>query len=92
MLKIYENEWKNLYLKQVTKSKNITIIKGENKKMTEKKYKCKTCGKTIKTSEENDPQCCGEPMKQVPLDVCTQPHEAEYSGPFEEDEPCDDGR
>jgi hypothetical protein len=31
-------------------------------------------------------------MKQVPLDVCTQPHEAEYSGPFEEDEPCDDGR
>ena len=60
--------------------------------MTEKKYKCKTCGKTIKTSEENDPQCCGEPMKQVSLDVCTQPHEAEYSGPFEEDEPCDDGR
>ena len=59
--------------------------------MTEKKFKCIECGKQI-TSLENNPECCGEPMKQEPLDKCVQPHDAEYSGPFEEDEPCDDGR
>jgi len=62
------------------------------KKMSERTYECQNCGKKIQAPEDENPECCGEPMKQLPLEVCTQPHEAEYSGPFEEDEPCDDGR
>ena len=60
--------------------------------MIKKEYKCEQCGNTIKTTADHVPECCGKPMKQIPLDVCTQPHEAEYSGPFEEDGPCDDSR
>ena len=60
--------------------------------MVKKTYKCLKCGKTIECSDENLPECCGQIMEQMPLDNCTQPHSAEYSGPFEEDEPCDDGR
>ncbi len=59
--------------------------------MTEKNFECKDCGKQVK-SLENKPECCGKPMKQMTLDKCVQPHDAEYSGTFEEDEPCDDGR
>jgi hypothetical protein len=59
--------------------------------MTEKKFKCKECGKQINSSEKN-PKCCGIAMKTVQIDKCVQPHNAEYSGPFEEDEPCNDGR
>jgi hypothetical protein len=60
--------------------------------MTQREYECESCGKKQKSSDETHPDCCGKPMKQIPLDTCTQPHEAEYSGPFEEDEPCDDNR
>ena len=60
--------------------------------MTKKAYKCSECGKEIVSEEDKTHECCGKEMKQIPLDQCTQPHEAEYSGPFEEDQPCDDGR
>jgi DNA-directed RNA polymerase subunit RPC12/RpoP len=60
--------------------------------MTTKAYKCTKCGKEVITSEVETPECCGQEMEQIPLEQCTQPHEAEYSGPFEEDEPCDTGR
>ncbi|MDG6218936.1 MAG: hypothetical protein QCI00_05810 [Candidatus Thermoplasmatota archaeon] len=60
--------------------------------MNQIEYRCDKCGKKIGFKEGDPPICCGKPMKQVPLDICTQPHNAEYSGPFEEDEPCDDGR
>lgn len=60
--------------------------------MIKKSYKCPNCGKEIIVENDEIPKCCGEEMKQIPLDVCTQPHESEYSGPFEEDEPCDNGR
>ena len=60
--------------------------------MVEKMFECKECGKKLKTSDEKNPKCCDKPMKQIPLDNCIQPHSAEYSGPFEEEEPCDDGR
>jgi len=60
--------------------------------MSERTYECKNCGKRVQAPDDKNPECCGEKMIQLPLDVCTQPHEAEYSGPFEEDEPCDNGR
>jgi hypothetical protein len=59
--------------------------------MEEKTYVCEECGKTIKTVEET-PKCCGKPMKQLPLDVCTQPSHAEHARPMDNEEPCDDGR
>jgi len=59
--------------------------------MEEKTYECKECRKKIKTSEET-PECCGKPMKQLPLDVCIQSANAEQARPMEADEPCDDGR
>ena len=57
-----------------------------------KKYKCKECGKTTEISGEDVPECCGEPMEQLPLDVCTQPAHPEHARPMRIDEPCDDGR
>jgi len=60
--------------------------------MVKRIYKCPSCGKQITSSEEKQFECCGKTMKQLPLDQCTQPHSAEYAGPFEEDEPCDNGR
>ena len=51
--------------------------------MDEKAYECKTCGKQIRSSDEKILYCCGKKMEQIPLDQCMQPHEAEYSGPFE---------
>ena len=57
-----------------------------------KKFKCKDCGKTVESKEENIPECCGKPMKQLPLNVCMQPAHAENSRPMESEEPCDDGR
>jgi hypothetical protein len=60
--------------------------------MTEKEYVCTVCGKKVTIEDGTHPECCGEPMKQLPLDNCKQPHSAEYAGPFEEGEPCDDGR
>jgi len=60
--------------------------------MNQVEYQCSLCGKKLKSQNGENPICCGKPMKQIRLDVCTQPHNAEYSGPFEEDEPCDDGR
>jgi hypothetical protein len=55
-------------------------------------YKCEKCGKSIKTTHEDIPECCGIPMKKIPLDVCTQPAHAEHARPMEEEDACDDGR
>ena len=60
--------------------------------MSEIKYECKDCGKQVKSSDEKNPECCGKPMKQLPLDICIQPADAEHARPMEKDEPCDDGR
>jgi len=43
-------------------------------------------------TDGNIPECCGETMKEIPLDVCTQPAHAEHARPMRDDEPCDDGR
>ena len=58
----------------------------------EVKYKCGICGKTKAVSDDSNPECCGKPMKQLPLDVCIQPAHAEHTRPMENEEPCDDGR
>ncbi len=60
--------------------------------MKEKTYECKECGKIVKKLDGQVPECCGKPMKQLPLDVCLQPAHAEHARPMENDEPCDDGR
>jgi hypothetical protein len=57
------------------------------------KYKCLTC-KSTKGAEDKDntPECCGRPMKKMPLEICLQPAHAEHARPMERDEPCDDFR
>ena len=60
--------------------------------MTKKNYECEKCGKKITTTDEKIPECCGKPMKQLPLDVCVQPAHAEHARPMDSEEPCDDGR
>ena len=60
--------------------------------MEDKEYTCEKCGKKVKKSGEETPECCGKKMKQLPLDVCVQPADAEFSRPMDSDEPCDDGR
>jgi hypothetical protein len=60
--------------------------------MKEKKYECEICGKREKTSDGKTPDCCGKPMKQLPLDVCIQPSHAENARNIDTEEPCDEGR
>lgn len=55
-------------------------------------YKCEGCGKTVKVSDGKAPECCGEPMKQLPLDICLQPAHAEHARPMEDEDACDNGR
>jgi hypothetical protein len=60
--------------------------------MSDVKYECKDCGKKVKISNGIIPECCGKPMKQLPLDSCLQPAHAEHARPMDSDDPCDDGR
>ena len=60
--------------------------------MEEKTYECEECHKTIKTSDDEIPECCGKPMKQLPLDICTQPAHAEHARPMESEDVCNDFR
>jgi hypothetical protein len=53
-----------------------------------KVYECDGCGKQITVEDGAEaPECCGEPMP-----VCTMASVAEHARPFNDDEPCDDGR
>ena len=60
--------------------------------MKEETYECENCGKNAKSSEENIPECCGKPMKKIPLGICTQPAHAEHSRSMEDEDSCDDFR
>jgi hypothetical protein len=60
--------------------------------MSKERYECENCGKIIDMDNGKIPNCCGKPMKQLPLDVCLQPSHAEHARPMDSDEPCDDGR
>lgn len=59
--------------------------------MVKENYKCKNCGKTIKTDEAN-PECCGKSMTKMPLNICIQPAHAEHARPMTDEDACDDGR
>ena len=58
----------------------------------EEAYKCKICGKEVKTKEGAIPQCCGKAMTKIPLDLCTQPEDAEHARPMDSEDACNDGR
>jgi hypothetical protein len=60
--------------------------------MVKNTYECENCGKKVEKEGNEKPDCCGKPMKQLPLDVCLQPAHAEHSRPMDDEEPCDDGR
>lgn len=56
------------------------------------KYRCEECGKEITVdAKAGIPECCNEKMKQLPLDVCNAPHDAETHRARNSDEACDDG-
>ena len=58
----------------------------------EETYECENCGKTTKNPKGKIPNCCGKPMKKIPLDICTQPAHAEHSRPMDDENACDDFR
>jgi hypothetical protein len=60
--------------------------------MEKKSYKCGVCGKKLEKFDDEIPICCGKPMRNLPLDVCVQPSDAEHARPMDDEEPCDDGR
>ena len=56
------------------------------------KYICDKCGKEITVGAKgSSPVCCGVKMTEVPLDVCTAPHDAETHRARNTDDACDDG-
>ena len=60
--------------------------------MVEESYKCNKCGKIVKTKGTEIPKCCNEFMEKMPLDICTQPQNAEHARPMDEEDACDDFR
>lgn len=60
--------------------------------MSEIQFICEKCGNKIKTSVGIKPECCGQLMKQIPLNICNEPVHAESARTINSDEPCDDGR
>lgn len=62
--------------------------------MTIKKgYECQECGRTEIVTDGSVPECCGQPMEQLPLDVCMKPPaDAESARTMDDDEACDDSR
>ena len=55
-------------------------------------YRCEDCDKIVKVSDGEVPECCGKPMKQLPLDICLQPAHAEHARPMDDEDACDDFR
>jgi hypothetical protein len=61
--------------------------------MSEKKeYQCVTCKKRMVSRDGSTPTCCGQPMKQLPLDICLQPAHAEHARPMNDEDACDEFR
>jgi len=55
-----------------------------------KAYHCDDCGHEIIQDEQDPvPECCGEKMKEIPLDSCREAG-PEATRPGVEDEPCED--
>jgi len=66
--------------------------KEDNDLSEEKGFKCEICDKTTIVSDEEVPLCCGQEMKQVPLDICTKPSDPEHARPMEDEDACDEFR
>ena len=60
--------------------------------MSKKAYRCPGCGEEVIVADSSEvPDCCGEPMNQIPLEDCTKAANAESARFFDEDGACDDG-
>lgn len=56
-------------------------------------YECNKCqGQKLAPKTAAAPDCCGQPMRTIPMDQCTLATTAEHSRLDADDEPCDDGR
>jgi hypothetical protein len=55
-------------------------------------YECENCKKTRTTADKTVPECCGKPMKKLPLDPCIQPAHAEHARSMQDEDACDDFR
>lgn len=56
------------------------------------KYTCEKCGKELSVDvKAKIPECCGKKMKQIPLDACTHPQNAESYRTQNADDACEDG-
>jgi hypothetical protein len=59
----------------------------------EKAYKCEICeGQVVTPADGPVPECCGQAMRNIPLNQCTLTNTAEHARFDQDDEPCDDGR
>lgn len=58
----------------------------------EKKYQCSICKKTVTSSKNTNPLCCGKEMNQLPLDPCMQPAHAEHARSMQSEDACDEFR
>ena len=60
--------------------------------MSKKAYRCPGCGEEVIIADSSHvPDCCGEPMKQIPLEDCTKAQNAESARFMDEDGACDEG-
>lgn len=60
--------------------------------MSKTAYNCPGCGEEVIVDDGGQiPECCGEPMKQIPLEDCTKAHNAESARLMDEDGACDEG-
>jgi hypothetical protein len=55
-------------------------------------YQCDNCQSQKLSPPKTPPECCGQPMQNIPMDQCTLSTTAEHSRWDKDDEPCDDGR
>jgi endogenous inhibitor of DNA gyrase (YacG/DUF329 family) len=59
--------------------------------MADKVYECPDCGQQVVVAEESaSPDCCGKPMRQIPLENCAKAPAAEHARLRDEDDACDD--
>lgn len=55
-----------------------------------KAYRCKDCGNEVVQDEgKKAPDCCGETMKEIPLEACRDAG-PEAARPGASEEPCED--
>lgn len=60
--------------------------------MSKRAFRCENCGHELIVEEGSaHPECCGLPMKEIALEDCTKPMNAESARLDDEDGACDDG-